>query len=96
MINNVIKVQLAQERYDRCKDCPLCGLLPENERPSAEHKHGCLALMVAITDAEFEGKSQTRKCDGRWKSLTNLPKRIVEIPLFAYQKYRVPFETPKK
>jgi hypothetical protein len=49
-----------------------------------------------LSNAEFEGKSETRKCDNRWQEWQQLPKRIFEIPLFAYQKYRVPFETPEK
>ena len=29
---NFIPVQLAPEQYDKCVDCPLIGLIPENER----------------------------------------------------------------
>ena len=95
MINNFIRVQLAPKQYNCCKDCPLCGLIPKSER-IGDDKYVCLGTTKTISNAEFDGKSETRKCDSRWEEWKQLPKRIFEIPLFAYQKYRVPFETAKK
>ena len=92
---HLISVQLAPERYDRCKDCPLCCLIPENERPEG-FKYGCLGLMVTVSDDDFEGKTKSRKCDDRWSMMASLTNRIYRMPEFIYQKYRLPFEQSKR
>lgn len=88
---HLISVQLAPERYDRCQDCPLCGLIPENERPDG-FKYVCLGLVAKVSDDDFEGKTKSRKCDDRWKLMATLTNRIFKISASLYQKYRIPLE----
>jgi hypothetical protein len=83
----LIDVQLAQEPYKRCKECPLCGLLPKDEVPLEGYNHGCLALMVALHDDEVEGKITKHKCDRYWSSFMELPDRIYKMPEHLYKKY---------
>lgn len=90
----LIKVQLAPERYERCKDCPLCGLIPKDERKGG-FKYVCLGTMYTISNEDFEGKTKSRNCDNRWGIFMQLPKRRYGIIDKLYQKFRLPFEQEK-
>ena len=93
---NFITVQLAPKRYDRCADCPLCGLIPENERTNGD-VYVCLGDMYAITTAELFGDVNKLSCDNRWDLwMLELPKRRFKISEHLYKKYRLPFEQSKK
>lgn len=92
---NFITVQLAPKRYDRCQDCPFCGLIPENERPEG-FKYVCIGTHYTLTQADFDGKSKKRDCDNRWELWMQLPKRRYKLNEQLYKKYRVPFETAQK
>lgn len=87
-----IDVQLAQERYDRCKDCPLCGLVPESDR-QGDRKFVCLATFRGLTHEEISESNPANKvCGERWDEFMKLPKRIYKLRQEFYAKYRLPFE----
>ena len=87
-----IKVQLAPERYDRCKDCPLCGLVPKEERME-NYKYVCLATMRGMTSEYIEQSDQENKpCGERWEAFMKLPDRIYHLHQDLHQRFRLPFE----
>ena len=87
-----IDVQLAQERYDRCKDCPLCGLVPEADR-KGDYKFVCLCTFNGMTQEEIsESNPKNHHCANRWEALMQLPKRMYRLRQEFYAKYRLPFE----
>ena len=91
-----IEVQLAPERYDRCKDCPLCGLVPENDR-KGDYKYVCLCTFNGMTQDEIsESNPNNQYCANRWDVLMKLPKRKYRLRQEFYAKYRVPFELTEK
>ena len=93
---NFIKVQLASERYERCQDCPLCGLIPENQRQIEGIKYCCLGTMESLRPADFEGMSKHRHCDERWRMWMELPKREFWMRQEHYTQFRLPYEQTLK
>lgn len=99
---NFIDVQLAPEQYDRCADCPLCGLIPENERKQGKRvKYVCLGVPLnAISSKGIWVKASSRDskhplhrpCDTRWDGWMTLKRRIFHLSNVYYTKYRLPFE----
>ena len=59
---NFIDIQLAPEQYDRCADCPLIGLIPENERKEGKRKkYVCLGVpLKAMTSKGIWIKASQR------------------------------------
>ena len=87
-----IEVQLAPERYDRCKDCPLCGLVPEADR-KGDYKFVCLCTFYGMTLEEIsESNPKNHHCANQWDALMQLPKRKYHLRQEFYEKYRLPFE----
>ena len=93
---NFIKVQLASERYDRCQDCPFCGLIPENQRQIEGVKYVCLGTMKSLRPSDFEGRSKKRHCDEIWRKWMELPKREFWLSQERYTQFRLPYEQTLK
>ena len=99
---NFIEVQLAPEQYDRCADCPLCGLIPENERKEGKRKkYVCLGVLLqALTSkgiwvckSKRDPKHKLhRPCDTRWDGWMTLRNRVFRLSNIYYVKYRLPYE----
>ena len=98
---NFIPSQLAPEQYDRCCDCPLCGLIPENERREGKRKkYVCLGVMKALTSKSIYLKASNRDqkhplhrpCDTKWAAWMTLKDRVFYMATILYTKYRLPFE----
>lgn len=96
-----IQTQLAPEQYDRCYDCPLCGLIPEQERKDGmRKKYVCLGTMKALTSKGIWLKASKRDakhplhrpCDLKWPAWMTLPKRNFNLSIVLYTKYRLPYE----
>ena len=88
----LIKVQLAPERYDRCKDCPLCGLVPEADR-KGDFKYVCLATFRGMTQEDIDTSNKTNHhCENYWESFMQLPDSMYTMRIEFYEKYRVPYE----
>ena len=91
-----IKVQLAPERYDRCLDCPLCGLIPENDRRD-NLKYACLATLRAMSDEDAASSKDkvSQPCEKHWETFMQLPDRIYNLSERLYNTFRLPFEQAK-
>ena len=96
-----IATNLSAEQYDRCADCPLCGLIPEAERKDGTRKkYVCIGTMKALTSKGIWVKASKRDakhplrrpCDQKWNAWMTLPKRRYNINIRLYTKYRLPFE----
>ena len=98
-----IPVQLAPEQYDRCADCPLCGLIPENKRKEGKRKkYVCLGVIPhkALTSKGIWVKASThdpkhplhRPCDSKWAAWMTFPQRIFGMRIDDFAEYRHPFE----
>ena len=99
---NFIDIQLAPEQYDRCADCPLIGLIPENERKEGKRKkYVCLGVpLKAMTSKGIWIKASQRDpkhplhrpCDTRWEGWMTLKNRVFHMSKAYYTKYRLPYE----
>lgn len=99
---NFIEVQLAPEQYDRCADCPFCGLIPENERKEGKRKkYVCLGVpLTALTSKGIWVRKSKRDpkhklhrpCDTRWDGWMTLKNRVFRLSNIYYVKYRLPYE----
>ena len=104
---NIIPVQLAPEQYDRCADCPLLGLIPEDERKNGKRqKYVCLGVLDGLDLKPISSKGiwvraskrdqkhpLHRRCDNRYQSwVKHLKNRVFGLSEFLYTKYRMPFE----
>lgn len=98
---NFIPVQLAPEQYDKCVDCPLIGLIPENERKEGKRKkYVCLGTMKALTSKGVWIKASKRDakhplhrpCDSYWPAWMTLRRREFNMSTPLYTKYRLPYE----
>lgn len=100
-----IQIQLAAEQYDRCADCPLCGLIPESERKEGKRmKYVCLGVLYPSLQALSSrgiwvraSKRDTkhplhRPCDTRWAAWMTLKNRQFALRADVFTKYRLPFE----
>ena len=98
-----IPTQLAEEQYDRCADCPLCGLIPEEKRKEGKRKkYVCLGVYPhkALTSkgiwVKASGKDPKHKlhrpCDAKWSAWMTLPKRQFNMLIEDYTEYRLPYE----
>ena len=99
---NFIPTQLAPEQYNRCVDCPLCGLIPANERKQGKRmKYVCLGCGlkplsskgVWIKASNRDSKHPLhRPCDNYWPAWMQLKRREFNLSFNLYAKYRLPFE----
>lgn len=96
-----VMVKLPPAQPDRCLDCPLLGLIPEEERKHNSKKtHVCIRLMKALArrkvkiraSDETRTKKLIRPCDKIFAAWLELPKREIGVPVASYNKYRVPLE----
>ena len=100
-----IPVHLAPEQYDRCADCPLCGLIPENQRAKGRRmKYVCLGVqgmtLPALSSKGIWVKASGRDpkhplhrpCDNRWAAWMTLKNRVFNLSIKLFTKYRLPFE----
>jgi hypothetical protein len=97
-----IDIQLAPEQYDRCADCPLVGLIPEDERKEGKRKkYVCLGVpLKALTSKGIWVRASRRDakhplhrpCDTRWSSWMSLKARTFHLSTQLYKKYRLPYE----
>lgn len=103
----IIPVTLAPEQYDRCADCPLLGLIPENERKEGKRKkYVCLGViggymsLKALSSKGIWVRASSRDpkhplhrpCDSRWPSWMKLRNRVFGMSRLLFEKYRMPFE----
>ena len=97
-----VMVKLPPAQPDRCLDCPLLGLIPEEERKHNSKKtHVCIRLMKALArrkvkiraSDETRTKKLIRPCDKIFAAWLELPKREIGVPVANYNRYRVPLES---
>lgn len=97
-----VMVKLPPAQPDRCLDCPLLGLIPEEERKHNSKKtHVCIRLMKALArrkvkiraSDETRTKKLIRPCDKIFAAWLELPKREIGVPVASYNRYRVPLES---
>jgi hypothetical protein len=98
---NFIPIRLAPEQYDRCCDCPLCGLIPEKERKSGKRKkYACLGTLKALTSKGIYIRASKRSpnhplhrpCDKKWDAWMTLKDLTFNLSYILYTKYRLPYE----
>lgn len=99
----IVPVQLPMEQPDTCSSCPLCGLIPKEQRKrGARQAYVCLGVLgEALTSkgihssaAAYKAKNRKlhRPCDERWDAWTQLPGRRFGISYANYLHYRLPYE----
>ena len=96
-----VMVKLPPAQPDRCLDCPLLGLIPEEERKHNSKKtHVCIGRMTALARRKVKirasddkrAKKLIRPCDKVFAAWLELPKRELGVPIVNYNKYRIPLE----
>ena len=93
------KVPLTETQPKCCAECPLCGIIPQNERPKGtKETHVCLGTRHALSGRGIVSTSHRHKrpCDRRWKIWLRVPTRALVVPIDFYLKYRVPFEQSRR
>ena len=100
---NFIQTPIAAEQYDRCADCPLCGLIPEaKRREGMRKKYVCLGVTPhkALTSKGIWVKASKRDqkhplhrpCDERFHAWVTKLKRLFPMRIEDYAEYRLPYE----
>lgn len=98
---NITQMQLPMEKPDCCAECPLCGLIPKEQRPfGSKETHVCLGTLEALSGRGISVRASQRDskhplhrpCDSRWKAWMTLPGRKFGISDSHYVTYRMPFE----
>lgn len=98
---NFIPTQLSPVQYNRCIDCPLCGLIPENERKEGKRKkYLCIGRMKPLTSKGVWLKASNRDakhplhrpCDDVWQAWMTFKHREFAMGYQVYIKYRLPLE----
>lgn len=101
-------IVIPKNQPDRCRDCPLLGLIPADEREKgSKQTHICMAFIhqggIMAGRFTLSRKSEHdqrhplhRLCDKKWE-IWHDPRRgysqgKVGIPVEAIVKYRLPFE----
>ncbi|MCD8207507.1 MAG: hypothetical protein LUD72_06190 [Bacteroidales bacterium] len=97
---NIIGFSLPVQRYDRCYDCPLLGIILDRKEaripPKSQKNYVCIARRAAMSlrraksresDSDYKHKRH-KPCDGLWEHWNG----YYGMPVFAYMKYRMPFE----
>ena len=99
-----VKIKLPDQQPRRCKDCVLCGVIPESERKKGVRQSFCClgtypheALTSKGIEVDAEEKRNTghlhhRPCDDRWEEWMKLPQRVFLISSESYRLCRLPFE----
>lgn len=87
------QIQLPMEKPDRCADCPLLGLIPENMKSADKADRYksliCLGTSAALTKKFSEVRASKkdanhphhRPCDGRWDAWCQLPGRKFAVTI---------------
>ena len=99
----IVPIKLPAEQRDTCAQCPLCGLIPKEQRlEGARQGYVCLGVVgEALTSkgihssaAAYQQKNRKlhRPCDTRWPAWMQLPGRQFGISYAHYLQYRLPFE----
>jgi hypothetical protein len=94
-------VQLPPEKPDRCFDCPLLGIIRDEERVKQKSKktHVCIGTRGALTKRGIKVRASAkdvnhpwhRPCDGVWGRWMTLPGRKIGILKDYMARYREPF-----
>ena len=93
------KVQLPESQPKCCAECPLCGLIPKNERPKGtKETHVCLGTHFALAGRGIVSTHERHKrpCDRMWRLWQTIPGRKFPLRMEYYAKYRVPFDQSKQ
>ena len=95
------QVKLPPEKPDRCYDCPLLGIIPDEERDKKNSKktHVCIGTHVALTRRGIKVRASEkdvnhpwhRPCDGVWARWMTLPGQRIGILKTHMARYREPF-----
>jgi len=94
-------VKLPPEQPDRCRDCPLLGLVPISKRKKGSHKtYVCIATMKALSSRGIDISASARDdhhplkrpCDDRWASFMLAPNMKLQVNSQAYLDCRIPYE----
>lgn len=99
----IVHMTLTQEQPDTCAECPLCGVIPKEQRKrGARQSFVCLGVLgEALTSKGIHSsasayKAKNRKlhrpCDSRWEAWAQLPGRQFGISYANYLNYRLPYE----
>lgn len=99
----IVPMKLPLEQPDCCAVCPLCGLIPKEQRgEGVRQAYVCLGVPgEALTSkgihssaASYRAKNRRlhRPCDTRWHAWTQLPGRVFGISYALYLNYRLPYE----
>lgn len=102
------QIQLPLEQPDRCADCPLLGLIPDNLRsPNPEDRFKslvCVGTSAAITKKFSEIRASQRDnhhplhrpCDSRWNAWQQMPRREFPVKIQVYNTYLEPYHRTKE
>lgn len=102
------QIQLPMEQPDRCADCPLLGLIPDNMRsadPADRFKSLiCLGTSAALTKKFSEVRASqkdshhphNRPCDSRWAAWQTLPGRKFPVTLDDSNTFLEPYYRTKQ
>lgn len=99
---NKTPVQLPIAQPDCCAECPLCGLIPKEERPfGSKETHLCLGTWHALNARFIRSRASAkdshhplrRWCDATWEAWITLPERMFILRDMDYTRYRVPYES---
>ena len=99
----IVPMKLPAEQPDCCAACPLCGLIPKEQRQEgARQSYVCLGVLgealtskgIRSSAAAYKAKNRKlhRPCDTRWDAWMTLPGREFGISYANYLHYRLPFE----
>lgn len=101
---NKIKIRIPQQQPDRCKDCPLIGVIPEEHRAKGVRQSYCClgvypheALTSKGITVSAKAKASTghllhRPCDDRWGTWWESRDHAVIISKDSYRYCRLPYE----
>ena len=102
-MSNLIKVQLPAMQPDRCRDCPLLGMIPKYiERPkNSKETMICIGTMEAMSKRAADKRASEcdshhplrRPCDdGKWQMWMTYPQRRLPVNQSNYKECRYPYE----
>ncbi len=99
----IVPMKLPAEQPDTCAECPLCGLIPKEQRQEGIRQgFVCLGVLgepltskgihSSARKTKLKNRKLHRPCDSRWDAWMQLPGRQFGISYANYLHYRLPFE----
>lgn len=103
--SNLTLIQLPGEKPDCCAECPLCGVIPKNQRPKGSMEgfvclgtHEALgSRFINVRASQKDSKHPLhRPCDNRWHAWMMIPGRRLSVNSRDFMMYRFPFEQSRQ